>query len=82
MEITNRLRSYRNGVHGDFFLAVADKIESLENENTKLRAAISQAITALDTDKDIQDHKISFCHDGIQGRRFALRHCQAAISGE
>ena len=28
-DMVNNLRSYRNGVHGDFFLEVADKIEEL-----------------------------------------------------
>jgi len=32
----NRLRSYRNGVHGQFFLDVADELERLQMENTAL----------------------------------------------
>lgn len=32
----NRLRSYKNGVHGDFFLEVADTIESLTRQREVL----------------------------------------------
>lgn len=32
MTTEDRLRSYRNGVHGEFFMAVADEIEALRAE--------------------------------------------------
>jgi len=35
--VINRLRSYRNGVHGPFFLSVADELERLQTENQQLR---------------------------------------------
>jgi translation initiation factor 2B subunit (eIF-2B alpha/beta/delta family) len=36
IKMTDRLRSYHNGVHGDFFMSVADEIENLESENENL----------------------------------------------
>lgn len=36
MKMVDRLRSYRNGVHGQFFLEVAERLEDLESENENL----------------------------------------------
>ncbi len=36
MKMVDQLRSYRNGVHGEFFVSVADQLEELESENENL----------------------------------------------
>ena len=36
MSIADQLRTYRNGVHGPFFLEAADRLEELESENENL----------------------------------------------
>ena len=36
MNIADQLRTYRNGVHGAFFLEAADRLEELESENENL----------------------------------------------
>jgi hypothetical protein len=45
-----------------------------------LKAAIRQAIPALDTDRDLSDADIEGSGDYCKLRRHALRHCQAALA--
>jgi hypothetical protein len=45
-----------------------------------LKAAIRQAIKCLDTDRNLTDAEIEGTGDIIRQRRYALRHCQAALA--
>jgi len=39
-KILDRLKSYRNGVYGEFFIEVAAMLEILDKENEQLRSMI------------------------------------------
>lgn len=46
----NQLKSYRNGVHGPFFLSVAAELERLQTENEQLRTdaiETAECVTSL-----------------------------------
>lgn len=40
MKISDRLRTYINGVHGDFFIKAADRIDTLQENNAAMEVVL------------------------------------------
>lgn len=59
--------------------ALLARVRVLEDERARLRAAIMQAVTVLDTDRDLSDAQTMRCRDDVKNRRLALRHCQSSL---
>ncbi|MGD0278086.1 MAG: hypothetical protein ABSC11_02140 [Smithella sp.] len=56
IKMTDRLKSYHNGVHGDFFMSVAQRIETLEialSESLKLQSHYAELLNMHDGGKRI-----------------------------